>query len=403
MRKKSDLRIWLGLISLTLMHGANHALMIVLFLAPFFPQMRLDLGIENPGHMQLMSTLNLMVYALSSLPIGLIGDRYPKTRILSITMALNGLAIIGLGFTEKYWLLMLFAIAGGFMGGGFHPISQALVTELMPDKKGVGLGVMGIGSSLGYIIAPLLANGTADIFNKYPWQNASIIIGGIGIIVAFIFTIITLDLSKGINSKSREDHVSDWSGFPWKFVGTMILVFGLRDIIGYGIYPLTSGFYQEGLSIDRSNVAWFLSLYYLPGLIAQPFFGATSDRLQRDKIVMPALCLMAIAMFTTPWLVKISPALPILFLGAAMSSTVPTIDAFVADGVPLKYRGRAFGLLFTFGIGIGSLGPMILGYAAYRLGFREAYLLGGLIPLIAGIIIWILSKTHVKERPKDLF
>jgi YNFM family putative membrane transporter len=387
---------WPQLISLMLMHGANHALMVVLFLSPFFPEMGVDLRIENPAKLQLLSTFNLMAYALASFPMGLLGDKYPKPAILAIAMGLNGLVIAGMGLVGGYGGLLILSILAGILGGAFHPISQALITELMPNRKGAGLGIMGIGASLGYIGAPLISERMATMSGStalLSWQKASVAVGCIGVAVAVMYALVSKMRSLPVE---REETLKtrDWTDFPWAFVGTMILVFGLRDIIGYGMYPLASGYYQEDLGFARSNVASLLSLYYLPGLIVQPLFGATSDGLRRERIAIPALGAMGLALFLTPWLVKVTPGLPILFLGGAMSSTVPIIDAFVADGVPPKYRSRAFGLLFTFGIGIGSLGPVILGYAAYQLGFPRAYLIGGFIPLVAAILIWNLARQQ---------
>ena len=73
-----------------------------------------------------------------------------------------GAAIALMGLTRRYELLVLLGVLGGLFGTLFHPAANALIPAHYPKKLGIVIGLLGIGSGLGFFAGPQFAGWRAD-------------------------------------------------------------------------------------------------------------------------------------------------------------------------------------------------------------------------------------------------
>lgn len=139
---------------------------------------------------------------VTSILISIKGIKKGYTKILSISLAISGLAIIGFGIWENIFIICLF----GFLFFAALPFANNcldyLVRTNIPDElQGRVWGLIGFLSQLGYIISYSLSGVTADAFANM--MNISVGRGaGVTVIIAgIILVLVALSIYK--NKKIR--------------------------------------------------------------------------------------------------------------------------------------------------------------------------------------------------------
>ena len=114
--------------------------------------------------------------AISSPLVGRLVDRYGARRvILSSTVIFGAILVANRIFAGRIWELYVFYVVLGLVGPGLTPLPYSDVVSHWFDRhRGLALGVMMCGASLGAIIMPSLAQRLIAVFG---WRTAYAIIG----------------------------------------------------------------------------------------------------------------------------------------------------------------------------------------------------------------------------------
>ncbi len=98
------------------------------------------------------------VHALMSFPLGALGDRFSRRRMLALCYGLNAVTAMGFAFAPARlsWLLLLFALAGTVMAAQ-ETLESAIAAELAPAAvRGTGFGVLAATNGLGDLVSSFL-------------------------------------------------------------------------------------------------------------------------------------------------------------------------------------------------------------------------------------------------------
>ncbi len=134
---------------------------------------------------QLLAGLLLAVTAICAIPVGILGDRYSRKRLLGIGLALFGVsallaALLARNVTEIAILLVIIGI-----GNAAHTVlSYPLLTELVPvERIGEFWGINTFFASSAALISAALAGALADIFQTY---RAVFVLTGLCLLAALV-------------------------------------------------------------------------------------------------------------------------------------------------------------------------------------------------------------------------
>ena len=106
----------------TLLHAFTHA--FAAMLVPLYLLMQADLGLKGVQPAAMIVTVYGTVYMILSYPAGVLADRVSRKRMLGAGLILNAVAIVLMGLTRRYDVLVSAGSLGGNRGDRLSPGGQ---------------------------------------------------------------------------------------------------------------------------------------------------------------------------------------------------------------------------------------------------------------------------------------
>jgi MFS family permease len=270
--------------------------------------------------------------------------------------------------------------------------------SLPPEKLASGIGLYGIGGAIGMIIGPAMGIVIRD-WGDSLWGN------GMGykavFAVAALFMLIGLIPCFIIPIKRQSKDTIASLGAWYKNIiaketltsAAIICCISMAGVL-YNTYMLP---YAEQKGIG--SISLFFTVYAVVLLFSRPAAGRLLDKVGMPKVFYPACILFIIsfifvALGNSLWMMLIGAVFAALGYGALSPSLQATCMRTV---LPAK-RGVASNTSY-FGIDLGFfLGPAIGGFIIKYGTYSMMYMLTGIIPIIAGMIIFALTWRNLKKR-----
>ncbi len=357
----------------------------------------------SPATLSLFPVLQLLVYALMQIPVGVLLDRYGSKRLLltGLIVMTGGQVLFGLAGTAG-----LAVGARVLLGAGDAMVFISvlrLITMWFPARRaGVVSQLTGVIGQLGAVVsaAPLAA-----ALHSYGWTASFVgaaVVGGL-VLVPLLFAV--SDAPAGTDSDRRDapslaavrrslrlawrepgTRLGLWTHFTTQFSGVVFAVL-------WGFPFLVSA---QGLSTGTASA--LLTLYVLAGIAVGPLLGQFAARLPFHR---SRLALGIVAVAATAWAVVLlwpGPApLPVLIaLVVAIAPTGPgSMIGFDHARLfnPPARLGSAAGIVNVGGFGASLIAILAIGVVldlltpggggtyelgAFRWAFAVQYLLWGL-------------------------
>lgn len=222
----SRFRSHITLVLCMCLHAFTHAFGTIL--VPLYIPMRDDLKLWGVGAASFIVTIYGIVYCLVSYPAGVLADRWNRKALLGVGLIVNALAITLMGITRSYEMLILLGVFAGLAGTFFHPAANALSTAHYPHSPGTAIGVLSIGSALGFFAGPRFAGWRAE--NAGHWQTPLVEAGLFGVAFGVMFLFVAKEIRKPVAASERR-HVPMGKPLSWKIVGIATVLAG-RDFAG---------------------------------------------------------------------------------------------------------------------------------------------------------------------------
>jgi len=152
------------------------------------------------------------------------------------------------------------------------------------------------------------------------------------------------------------------------------------------------------LGISNLDVAWLITAFSLPGMVAAPFTGILADRFGRKRIVVPAIFLFAIAgtacAFTRDFNILIICRVFQGMSAAVMGSINVTIIGDLYSG---RRRAEAMGLNAS-ALSIGAAGYPLVGGALAALAWYYPFYLSLLAVPVGFVVLTALRNPEPDSR-----
>ncbi|MGQ9679570.1 MAG: MFS transporter [Candidatus Bathyarchaeia archaeon] len=205
-----------------------------------------------------------MGYTMGQIPWGFLTDRYGSKRIMSLSLLGTAVASIICSWVKRYLIDLALRFFAGLLGAGLFVPSVKLISQWYPpNERGIALGVLNIGGSIGLILASWLP---PYLSISWGWRGVLFILGIIGSLSAGIAYVSLKDRTTGF-SKGDCDLLK-----TFRYSSFWVLAF-LQFIILGAYYTLIAWlpiFLQEEEGLDLVDAGFVFSLFSISGMISNP-------------------------------------------------------------------------------------------------------------------------------------
>jgi len=386
----------------TVVHAFTH--MYATMFGPLYIVMRDDLGLSAVSKVTLLVTLYGVVYWSLAYPAGVLADRFDRRLLLGIGLIGNAACILAMGLLHSYSALVALSVFAGAFGTLFHPCANALIPAHYPKAPGMAIGLLGIGSGIGFFAGPFYAGWSAQHSTfggdfLASWQRPCVELGLAGLVcgVAYLFIAREPDPASRhrlFSSVPHHDSTPRPHIPPYLRRRTIAHAWAiaLREFTGVGSMTLTALYLLKAQNLSTQTTGSYLGL----AMLGAAFVNPVTVYLTAGRRRLPAhVVILVLASLVTASIPLIPPGGVLYILIALMTLLLASSavgDAGLTERIDPHFRGRVNGIFLTIVGTIAAVSPFAAGFAVDLLGDRaaspHAYL-----PLYATLAVLVLAST----------
>jgi MFS family permease len=358
MNRPGSPRSHLTLALCTILHGFTHAYGSML--VPLYFRIASDLKLSGVGAATLIVTLYGATYNLASYAAGLAADRFSRKTLLAVGLLGNAAAILAIGLSRQYSLILTLGIAAGLFGTIFHPSANALATSHYPKSPGMAIGILGIGSGLGFFFGPQIAGWRAataswQLWNVAQWQKPCVEMAIAGLVVGIIFLFVGADVASAPHRNAKIDPALN------RRVMRMASVLMFRDFAGVAGLSLAAIYVRNVFALNVSQAGLFVGIMMLPSVICNPLAVYLTPKRRRLPGLTMILILGGLLAATAPFWPLLGALIVLCAFQTMQLASYAVSDAATLERISPEFRGRVVGLFLQIAGTFGALGPWVMG------------------------------------------
>ena len=376
------------LLLLGLAHSLNHSLFLVL--PPLLADISRDLG-ASFQEIGMVATVAFLLYGLGSLVGGPLSDRIGHVKVASISIGMAGASTLLFllpsdlrVFSAGLWIIAAWA-------SFYHPTANTLIAKLYPENTARSMGVHGASGSVGQMLTPTIAYMIGSAFH---WRLAFVFFGVVSMATSLIMRWIP---SVQVSAASERTPLVQILRVP----GLWILI----------AYNLIIGLFQRGVELffptfltaargyTGQMAALSNSVLLMIGVGGQLVGGWASDRYSSSRFLIVASAGMAASMLILLLLPMGSVGVVgfVLLYGVFFFGHQPTMTSLLGSITPPDLMGMAYGVMFFFAFGLGSVSSTLSGYLADNFSLEAVFWIMALFSFMALVISVIIPRV-VEEK-----
>lgn len=351
--------------------------MMVATLGIALPEIRQSFAFSELEAGSLFSAL-MIVAALTSTVAGRLADRFGRKSVL-----ITGLSLLALGFSlagatgQRGLFFLALGVTG--LGYGFTPPSlYAVMSDLLPNRRGLGASLVSVAYGIGGAIGAVLAS---RIIAGMGWRAAFVTVGIIAAANMLLQLYWIRDIVS-IKSAVRGGSFRDAFTLP-------VLILAAAEFIGGAVFWSSAAWTPTLLrgvkALTLQEAGWVMGVLSLANMLGSFCLGALSDRLGRRRVIVLSAFPAALAAFVVfYWLESpLSLALGILVFGILKASVPALVVALAQEAAPAGSAGTASGVIMSLHYTAGVAAPLITAQLIAGTGdIVIAMILSSSIPLL---------------------
>jgi predicted MFS family arabinose efflux permease len=326
-------------------------------------------------------------YGLSQIilriPLGVWSDQLRRRKpFILLGFFFDALASLGLILSGSTWMLFLSVFTSGIAASMWVPFTVLYSSYFPMGQIARSMSIITFFSRLAQISANYAGGKIADAWGwTVPFH------------VAFALSVLGLFLALGI-SEVRPEKSSDFTLQKALRVGRnrilltasflCILLQFSNFAIAYGFCPI----FAQQLGASKADLGLLLFWYLLPNLAGTLLSGTFIRRYLADRWILTAgFLLISGAVFSIPLTGRVST----LFLVQAINGTgvglvFPLLMGLSIQSIPREQQATAMGFFQSlYAIGM-SVGPILSGVFAQKIGLTSVFVLNGAMALIGAAV-----------------
>jgi MFS family permease len=367
-------------------------------LSGVLPLVQQDLRLSDAALGALASAF-MILYLLGAIPLGILGDRVARPRLIAVGVAVWGTATFLSGLARSYGELFGTRALVGVGEASYGPTATAMVSDLFPKaRRGLVNALFNAAIPLGGAIGVALGG---LVGTRWGWRTAFLLVGAPSLLLASLAWRLR-DPVRGV-----QDHLSHPAaarplgpslvGLARTPTFVTICAVGMLVAFDVGAFNHWLPLYLhrvKGFSVEEASF-WFGILSAAGGVLGVVTGGVVGDLL---ALRTPAGHLLTIAigfLLSAPFgLLLLLSRQPVIFLPALFLAVfflvlyIGSVNAVIHNVVPPALRATAVAIfVFVVNVGGGALSPFVVGLiSARRHSLQAALLMLPVLVFFAGLI-----------------
>jgi predicted MFS family arabinose efflux permease len=369
-------RAWLLIAYLWVCYVLNHADRQVVY--TLFPALQKEFGYSD-AVLGLTGALFLWVYGICSPAAGLLGDRWPGSKVIVGSLAVWSAFTVLSGFSPNGGFLLACRALLGVSESFFMPAAYALMANAHPpETRSRAIAIFGTSQMAGVAIGGSLSGYIAE---QLHWRVSFWLLGVVGIAFAYpLWRFLRSAPSESKRTAATTQEAPTLGSFLSLFrIPTLRVVVVFVAVATFGlflVYTWLPTFLYDKFSLGMARAGFEASVYPQIGTALGLLTGGMlADRLYRRVkagrywIVMAALagagpCLYLAAISSTLASTRLAIMGFGFFKGFISGNQAPA----TFDVVPQGLRATSIGVLNFVGAGVSGFAPFLGGLARRTIG-----------------------------------
>ena len=352
-------------------------------------------------------SVGCLISGTCAIIFGRICDKYGPREVLTIGGVVFGAGFLLMSRLNSLWQLYLFF---GLLVCMWPEPSVGLLfsttARWFVKKRGLVVGVVGIGSGLGLMLIPLLAS---YLISSHGWRYAYSLMGIIAIVcIVPLAQVLRRDPSKKGLRPYGEHQVSpgqlEESGFTlkeamkqkqlWVVAVILFLILYCSDTV---LIHLTS--YAMDSGISSINAASLVSIIGGVSIVCRIIIGGTGDKIGYRRTLVVTLIVMLASLL---WLYQADGLWQLrlftMFYAIAHGGSLALISPLLAELFGTRALSSLFGIVLFFGTAGAGTGPLVAGliYDVTN-SYQSAFLIMIIASVIGLTLALLLKPTQLND------
>jgi predicted MFS family arabinose efflux permease len=367
-----------------------------------FPDLRREWELTATELGALVSVLTLAV-GLAAVPVATWVDRRSRVRTIALMGVVWSAAAAASGWTQGYLQLLVARAGVGAGEAGYGPAGGALLAARFPGhRRATVLGAFYSAGPLGAVVGTALGGAIAA---EWGWRWAVGVLAVPGLLVALaVLRVRDYPTVRPERSASRPAAIAllRARSAVGAITGAVLLL-----IVTSALYTWLPTYLQGAYHLGPADASVVAAGVLVAGAAGTTGTAMAADRLARRdprmRLRVPALAALATAGLLGPAFGVVPPGgaqLALLLAGAAMMTcAVGPVAAVVIDVVHPAARATATSVLVVAQNLLGlTIGPVLTGFLADRIGLVPALALVPLLGLVAAGALWLGARSYPGDR-----
>jgi fucose permease len=345
-------------------------------LPPLFDSIELDKA--QAGNLFLFMNFGMLVMSLC---FGPIVDRFGfKLFMMASAIAVSASFALLAGATT-YRGVLIAAVLLGLGGGGLNGASNALTSDIHPDRRGAALNTLGIFFGFGALTMPFLVGTFLELVGL---DRLLILAAALAMVPFVLFASIAFPKPKheqGFPLAQAAAVIR--SPLLWLCGALLFFQSGNEFTVGGWI----TSYLGEIVGLTARAAAYVLAVYWAAMMLGRLLSSRIVDRVGTRSLVLAAAGLAWIAALLVAWAPSPAAVLAgVVLLGFGFAAIFPTTLAVIGEAFP-QFTGTAFSVVFVIALTGGMTSPWVTGQVAHTHGLAR----GMLVPLVSCSMIVLIQ------------
>ena len=350
----------------------------------------------NLAQVGTIRTAHRVAMAAFQLPAGFIAERFGERNLLALGTLLAGLAFIGLGFANGFWMILVALFFAGMGSAVQHPLSSTIISHTYPGEgRRTALGTYNFAGDVGKFVFGGIVS--LCVLAGISWQ-APVMGFGVASIIAAVLIYLWIANTHSHSAANPKPKIKGW-GIRNKPAFAALCMVDIVDSMTRTGFLTFIAFLLIAKGVPEGWAALAVPLVLIGGMAGKYFCGVLAEKYGVIRTIVITEVATGAGILATLALPGLATFFLLPFVGVALQGTSSVIYGTIGDLVESDKLPRAFAMVYTVGSVCGIVAPIVYGVLGDAIGIEKTIAIAGCVVLLT-LPLALVLRSAIQARPE---